>query len=376
MAGIFISYRRSDTEGYAGRLFEGLRARFGLDAVFFDVAGIEPGQDFHKIISRKVSSCNVLLVLIGRSWASASDGNGRRRLDDPQDFVRLETAAALNDNVPVIPVLLQGAAMPRPEQLPEDLVALARMNAIELRHTHWDSDFARLVETLGKYVKPRRLEKPKKRRRWIAVVATLIALPVGLIAWFVRVDVPAVVGLPIEDAKIMLTLKQLNYRIAESNQAATGLAPRVIQQRPPAGTGATKGSAVELLTTQSALTEAPRSLPAAAQDAGFHKALVGKWRMLRMYNGFPVDQETTFFPDGRASSRGNWNYTILGLRLPYAFSGTWRVKDGRFEYTVERSTITNIVPIGETFYGEVLGVTAEEFAYVAEGQTYVDSRVK
>jgi hypothetical protein len=150
----------------------------------------------------------------------------------------------------------------------------------------------------------------------------------------------------------------------------------VIQQRPPAGTGATKGSAVELLTTQSALTEAPRSLPAAAQDAGFHKALVGKWRMLRMYNGFPVDQETTFFPDGRASSRGNWNYTILGLRLPYAFSGTWRVKDGRFEYTVERSTITNIVPIGETFYGEVLGVTAEEFAYVAEGQTYVDSRVK
>ena len=169
MAGIFISYRRSDTEGYAGRLFEGLRARFGLGAVFLDVAGIEPGQDFHKLIGRKVSSCNVLLALVGGSWASASDGNGQRRLDDPQDFVRVETAAALKDSVPVIPVLLQGAAMPHPEQLPEDLVALARMHAVEVRHSHWDSDFARLVETLGKYVKPRSPEKPRKRRRWIAI---------------------------------------------------------------------------------------------------------------------------------------------------------------------------------------------------------------
>ena len=84
MAGIFISYRRSDIEGYAGRLFEGLGARFGQDMVFFDVAGIEPGQDFHKVIGEKVRSCNVLLALIGNSWASASDGDGQRRLDDPR----------------------------------------------------------------------------------------------------------------------------------------------------------------------------------------------------------------------------------------------------------------------------------------------------
>ena len=90
--------------------------------------------------------------------------------------------------------------MPHPEQLPEDLVALARMNAIELRHAYWDSDFARLVETLGKYVRLRSPEKPKKRRRWIAVLGTLIALLVGLIAWLIRVDVPSVVGLPIDSA--------------------------------------------------------------------------------------------------------------------------------------------------------------------------------
>ena len=101
MAGIFISYRRSDTEGYAGRLFEGLRARFGRDMVFFDVAGIEPGQDFHKVVGEKVLSCDIFLALIGNSWASASDEDGQRRLEDPQDFVRLETAAALQDNVPV-----------------------------------------------------------------------------------------------------------------------------------------------------------------------------------------------------------------------------------------------------------------------------------
>ena len=79
--------------------------------------------------------------------------------------------------------------MPQPEQLPEDLVALARMNAIELRHAHWDSDFAQSVEALGKYVRSRSPEKPKKRRRWIAVVGILIALLVSLIGWLARVDV-------------------------------------------------------------------------------------------------------------------------------------------------------------------------------------------
>ena len=376
MAGIFISYRRSDTEGYAGRLFEGLRARFGRDMVFFDVAGIEPGQDFHKVVGEKVRSCDVFLALIGNSWASASDEDGQRRLEDPQDFVRLETAAALQDNVPVIPVLLQGAAMPQPEQLPEDLVALARMNAIELRHAHWDSDFARLVETLGKYVRLRSSEKPKKRRWWVAVVGALIALLAGLIAWFIRIEVPPVVGLPIEAAKTILTSKQLNYRLAESDQAATGLASRVIKQQPPAGAGATKGSAVELLITKSALTGASRSPPSAATDAEFRKAIVGKWRAIRLFRGFLIDQVATVFPDGRVNWKGN--ATFYGLSYSYALSGTWRVKDGRFDYKVERSNIPGFVPTGHTGYVEILGVTAEEFACFDPGDegTYVDLRVK
>src|SRR5438067_10074126 len=94
MKGIFISYRREDTAGYAGRLYDGLAAHFGSDRVFMDVQGIEPGVDFVEAIERALSSCEILIVLIGKDWLAA-DSAGRRRLDDPADFVRLETASAL-----------------------------------------------------------------------------------------------------------------------------------------------------------------------------------------------------------------------------------------------------------------------------------------
>jgi hypothetical protein len=125
MRAIFISYRRDDTEGYAGRLFQDLRERFGKDSVFMDVAGIEPGRDFRRVIEQQVASCGVLLAVIGKSWLTVVDQQGQRRLDDAYDFVRLETASALKRDIPVIPVLVQQAEMPRPEQLPEDLKDLA-----------------------------------------------------------------------------------------------------------------------------------------------------------------------------------------------------------------------------------------------------------
>src|SRR3954469_17154616 len=121
MRAIFISYRRDDTEGYAGRLFRDLRERFGKDAVFMDVAGIEPGRDFRRVIEQQVASCGVLLAMIGKNWLSVVDQDGRRRLDDPYDFVRLETASALKRDIPVVPVLVHDAVMPRAEQLPDDL---------------------------------------------------------------------------------------------------------------------------------------------------------------------------------------------------------------------------------------------------------------
>src|SRR4030095_11011979 len=124
MRAIFISYRREDAEGQTGRLFDDLARNFGEDSVFMDVAGIEPGRDFRRVIDEHVASCGVLLTMIGKSWVDAKDQSGRRRLDDASDFVRLETAAALKRDIPVIPVMVQGAQMPRADQLPSDLAEL------------------------------------------------------------------------------------------------------------------------------------------------------------------------------------------------------------------------------------------------------------
>jgi TIR domain-containing protein len=152
MRAIFISYRREDTEGQAGRLFDDLIMHFGDDSVFMDVAGLEPGRDFRRAIDEQVTSCGVLLAVIGKDWLDAKGESGRRRLDDPMDFVRLETASALKRDIPVIPVLVRGASMPRVEDLPEDLKELAFRNGVELTHARWDSDVQVLVKALRPYV--------------------------------------------------------------------------------------------------------------------------------------------------------------------------------------------------------------------------------
>lgn len=146
--GIFLSYRRDDAEGQAGRLYGDLAQAFGEGFVFMDVAGIGAGLDFRKVIDKHVTSCAVLLALIGPEWLDAKDSTGSRRLDDPTDFVRLETAAALRRDIPVVPILVRGARMPRPEQLPEDLKDLAYRNGAELTHARWSSDVEILVKEL------------------------------------------------------------------------------------------------------------------------------------------------------------------------------------------------------------------------------------
>lgn len=152
MRAIFISYRRDDAEGQAGRLFDDLTQHFGDDAVFMDVAAIEAGRDFRRAIDEQVASCGVLLAIIGKSWLTANDESGARRLNDPMDFVRLETASALKRDIPVVPVLVHGARMPRAEDLPEDLKALAFRNGVELTHARWDSDVQVLMKALQPHV--------------------------------------------------------------------------------------------------------------------------------------------------------------------------------------------------------------------------------
>jgi TonB family protein len=145
---IFVSYRRNDSQGEAGRLFDDLVTHFGEQKVFMDVAGIEAGRDFRKAIEESVANCGVLLVIIGPSWLAAKNEAGVRRLDDPADFVCEEVAAALRRDIPVIPVLVRGAVMPRVEQLPETLTDLAYRNGVELTHARWRSDVQLLIEPL------------------------------------------------------------------------------------------------------------------------------------------------------------------------------------------------------------------------------------
>jgi hypothetical protein len=145
---IFISYRREETAYPAGWLYDRLDERFGGGQVFKDIDSIPLGDDFVDAITRAVGSCDVLLALIGDRWLTLVDERGHRRLDDPEDFVRLEIEAALARDVRVIPVLVDGAHMPRAEDMPPSLVKLVRRQALELSPSRFESDTSKLVAVL------------------------------------------------------------------------------------------------------------------------------------------------------------------------------------------------------------------------------------
>jgi hypothetical protein len=145
---VFVSYRRDDSAGFAGRLTDAIEQRLGRGSVFRDVDDIRPGEDFVAAIEGAIGQCDVLLVVIGRQWLTATDAGGRRRLDDPHDFVRLEVGEALQRNLRVIPVLVAAAPMPAPDALPEEIAALGRRQAIELRDSRWEADLEALLDAM------------------------------------------------------------------------------------------------------------------------------------------------------------------------------------------------------------------------------------
>ena len=149
MSKIFISYRREDTMAHAGRLGDALKRRFGRDRVFMDMEAIEPGADFVDAIDAAIGDCEALIVLIGDDWLTVTGDDGRPRLEDEEDFVRIEVAAALERKARVFPVLVEGAAMPSADQLPATLAKLARRQAHELAEgKRWHTDVAELVSVL------------------------------------------------------------------------------------------------------------------------------------------------------------------------------------------------------------------------------------
>jgi hypothetical protein len=144
MGSIFISYRRSDSEGYAGRLWDRIAARFGSKNVFMDVDSIDPGDNFPDILAQALDSSDVLVAVVGKDWVGITL-EGKRRIDENEDFVHQEVAGAMSRGIHVIPVLVGGATLPKPGELPPDLATLSTFNTVEVRHTRFDDDVQRLL---------------------------------------------------------------------------------------------------------------------------------------------------------------------------------------------------------------------------------------
>jgi len=202
-------------------LYDRLSERFGQGQIFMDIDTIEPGLDFVEVIEKAVGSCDVLIALIGRQWLTITDATGRRRLDNPEDFVRLEIATALDRNIRVIPVLVRGAPMLRSTDLPDALKKLARRNALEISDTRFHYDVDRLIETLEKVlgVSEPAPPTPKVRRREKAPPARqpfepeMVLIPAGD---FLMGSDPSVDKNAQEDEQPQHTLSLPDYHLAKT----------------------------------------------------------------------------------------------------------------------------------------------------------------
>lgn len=151
---VFISYRRDDTRDVAEFLERSLSERLGVGSVFRDVVTIQPGEPFPQVIERAIVESSCLIALIGRGWLTATDKIGKRRLDSPDDPVRREIEHALQQNVPVVPVLVDGVRMPTRRELPKSIAALAERNALALP---WQESVAKLSATIEELERQREL---------------------------------------------------------------------------------------------------------------------------------------------------------------------------------------------------------------------------
>jgi hypothetical protein len=166
---IFVNYRRDDFPGTAGRLRDRLADAFGPDSLFMDVDNIPAGVDFVGHLSAQVAVCDVFLAVVGPNWLNAKDETGSRRVDNPDDFVRVEIAAALARNIRVIPVTIDGARLPKADELPDPLKPLIRRQAVEVRNAQFHRDAEALIEKLHRAlgtdrIGPNRQQTPARLR--------------------------------------------------------------------------------------------------------------------------------------------------------------------------------------------------------------------
>jgi TRAP-type mannitol/chloroaromatic compound transport system substrate-binding protein len=193
MAGkIFINYRRDDSISTAGRLHDRLAQTFGRKNLFMDVDHIPAGVDFVEYLHSQVAACGVFLAVIGPNWLDAKDDDGRRRFDNPDDFVTIEIAAALARKIRVIPVLVDGARTPKADKLPDSVKPLVRRNAVEIRNTQFGRDAEALVEKIREALS----DKPARVDRWRAGAVAGAAAALLLVGWIRLYGTAIPVSLP------------------------------------------------------------------------------------------------------------------------------------------------------------------------------------
>lgn len=149
---IFINYRRDDSGAAAGRLYDRFVQHFDRDKVFMDVDGLAPGVDFVKTLEGQLANCSACIAVIGPHWTSIKGPDGTRRLDNPADYVRIELEAALGRDIPVVPVLVDGAEMPRASDVPASLAKLLRRQAVEVSHTRFGNEADELARSVGEAI--------------------------------------------------------------------------------------------------------------------------------------------------------------------------------------------------------------------------------
>ena len=191
MSGVFISYRREDSGGYAGRLFDILSVHFGKENIYMDLDTIKGGDNFATVIEDKIGQCDALLAVIGERWLTCTGADGSRRLDLEHDYVRMEIAKALERGVRVIPVLVGGAKMPHQPDLPDDLRLLALHQAMDLRDAHFHTDADQLMDVLKQTVpsiasRPRKVKPQRLAVAASCVLAAAVIVGGGLVFWHVK----------------------------------------------------------------------------------------------------------------------------------------------------------------------------------------------
>jgi len=228
---IFISYRRADTAGYAGRIYDRLSAHFGEDAIFMDVDKIPAGLDFSEVLESEVQACDVLVALMGRQWLNIKDPTGKRRLDNPQDFVRIEIAAALRRGIRVIPVLFDRVEMPRSTDLPHGLKRLARRNAVFVQHHAFHANANHLIKQLelalkaaeeSKVLKAKEFKEREEQKRKKVKIANLLSqadIAIQLQGWeLAKEKLAELLALEPKQAQGQVKLEIVEHKLREINE--------------------------------------------------------------------------------------------------------------------------------------------------------------